>query len=1296
MKKMTAILLALMMILSATVSVSAETANNTFETRTAQNAVLSDSDSVLNDASHKKIITYGRGTIPTGGASGTLDALTWTLTEQGVLTVSGSGNMRNFTYNSSFGWSPYRNDISKVVINNGVTSIGNYAFYNCTGLTSVTIPNSVTSIGECAFKNCNGLTSVAMPNSVTTIGDGIFSDCTAITSVTLSSSLTSISKEAFYNCTELTSVTIPMSVTSIGVSAFEDCSKLKTLRIPSSVTSVGSRALYKVAGTTKTVFYFERSGSYTMGSYVLNNNDIVVGYQPSAVYNYCNSNGTLSRFIKYGSSYSVKLNANGGEWSSGMPSTVVKTAGTDLSLPVPASSNCVFLGWAESTSNDIGDIMYNDTLSDTLATDLYAVWRLKNCTVTYVKGTDDVNNMPSQTVYTKTYGVPLAIPSQEPTREGYIFAGWSETANAKKIGYLAGDYITEEFSANVQLYPTWSAVTQKDTLTFKLFDQNHYAPYHSDLMPMVAMNLDTDGTPVNRDTDSPENEKYFKLWTDDADTKSPYTVSCYNDTGSFLLLDNVTGDYYFNSNNNSAYFIPERNQYIVFSNQGDMFLPLDTENIVEGPGFYFGMSFEGNFAMPINGQVQYNNSLRPMKYSFSGDDLVYVYIDGVKVLNAGSGNKTSTYIDFSTGNIVTIGDDVIRAKGSGITVNTTLRERYTLAYKEAHPECTNDNDPGLLAYLRQYFEDGSNTFKVKTEHTFAMFYAESHGLGSNINVRFNIPFIGTHDLTIDPNGGKYEGSSNTKTIALEYTQTYNLVDATTDIDKYVFSGWTITGPGSEYDPDTKTFTMGYGDTTATAKWTAVQHMLTVNPAGGVWNNKTGNSYITLAYNQSTNIPDPTRTGYTFSGWTMTPTDKESTLDGKTFTMGTANTYLDAKWTPIDYNIRFEPNGGTYKGSTSPTTVTVSFGTGYDIAGIGNYPVRTGYTFTGWKMTYAAGSTANYSPSAGSVSADTTTAYYSSTGNRTGITAQSILLPPEKNADMKLYDLCVVAGNTAILTAQWKINEHTITYNGGDGIYNDKNSYVVDVVYNQLVTIDVNKFENTGYVFVGWNTKEDGSGNFIDESSTYRMGDEDLVLYAMWEKADFSITYIGNGGLDKDGKDTVVIPYTLSMPAEIADSDTFEREGYKFIGWSREQITKEINDKNINEIDISSFYQPNDFYLDGEPLTLYAVWKKIDNGEYMDITDTEKTTDTTGPKDSDTATDEPVPEKPLYGDVDCNGKVTMEDVVALQKIMAKLATHEDYGKMSRINSDCVHDDVINMMDVTEIQKFLAKLIPDLDP
>ena len=96
------------------------------------------------------------------------------------------------------------------------------------------------------------------------------------------------------------------------------------------------------------------------------------------------------------------------------------------------------------------------------------------------------------------------------------------------------------------------------------------------------------------------------------------------------------------------------------------------------------------------------------------------------------------------------------------------------------------------------------------------------------------------------------------------------------------------------------------------------------------------------------------------------------------------------------------------------------------------------------------------------------------------------------------------------------------------------------------------------------------------------------------------------------------------------------------------------------------------------------------------TTTDTAVDTTTDTSTSTESDEPVPSKPLYGDVDCNGVVNMEDVVALQKIMAKLTTHEQYGEMSRINSDCTHEGDINMVDVTEIQKFLAKLIPDLDP
>ena len=104
-----------------------------------------------------------------------------------------------------------------------VTSIGEYAFSQCSGLTSVTIPNSVTSIGASAFSGCSGLTSVTIPNSVTSIGGEAFYNCSGLTSVTIPNSVTSIGDGAFSNCSGLTSVTIPNSVTSIGSSAFDGC-----------------------------------------------------------------------------------------------------------------------------------------------------------------------------------------------------------------------------------------------------------------------------------------------------------------------------------------------------------------------------------------------------------------------------------------------------------------------------------------------------------------------------------------------------------------------------------------------------------------------------------------------------------------------------------------------------------------------------------------------------------------------------------------------------------------------------------------------------------------------------------------------------------------------------------------------------------------------------------------------------------------------------------------------------------------------------------------------------------------
>ena len=133
-------------------------------------------------------------------------------------------------------------DIPAEIYGKSVTSIGDWAFENCTSLTSITIPDSVTSIEWYAFQGCTSLTSITIPNSVTSIGDLAFDGCTSLTSITIPDSVTSIGKSAFYGCTSLTSITIPNSVTSISGSAFSGCSSLTSITIPNSVTWIGDWA----------------------------------------------------------------------------------------------------------------------------------------------------------------------------------------------------------------------------------------------------------------------------------------------------------------------------------------------------------------------------------------------------------------------------------------------------------------------------------------------------------------------------------------------------------------------------------------------------------------------------------------------------------------------------------------------------------------------------------------------------------------------------------------------------------------------------------------------------------------------------------------------------------------------------------------------------------------------------------------------------------------------------------------------------------------------------------------------
>ena len=148
----------------------------------------------------------------------------------GTLTVSGNGTMADYTDPSNRPWHDNMGDITSVVVESGVTSVGMAAFFYCTAMTSVTLPEGLTAIGDMAFFSCS-LTSVTIPSTVTAIGTGAFRGCSAMTSVTLPEGLTTIGLNAFASCSSLTSITIPSTVTSIGQGAFGSCSAISDVNL---------------------------------------------------------------------------------------------------------------------------------------------------------------------------------------------------------------------------------------------------------------------------------------------------------------------------------------------------------------------------------------------------------------------------------------------------------------------------------------------------------------------------------------------------------------------------------------------------------------------------------------------------------------------------------------------------------------------------------------------------------------------------------------------------------------------------------------------------------------------------------------------------------------------------------------------------------------------------------------------------------------------------------------------------------------------------------------------------------
>lgn len=188
------------------------------------------------------------GTVVASGTCGKEgDNLKWTLDDDGVLTISGIGNMRDYDGNNQ----PWKDlDVKKVVIVSGVTSIGIYAFKYCRNLENIEIPNTVKEIRTGAFSYCSSLDNVVIPNSIDWIWGDVFYYCTSLKNIALPESITGISGCAFEECNSLESIIIPSKVDSINGGTFRNCRKLKTVVLPEGLVEIAVQAFWGCAGLT--------------------------------------------------------------------------------------------------------------------------------------------------------------------------------------------------------------------------------------------------------------------------------------------------------------------------------------------------------------------------------------------------------------------------------------------------------------------------------------------------------------------------------------------------------------------------------------------------------------------------------------------------------------------------------------------------------------------------------------------------------------------------------------------------------------------------------------------------------------------------------------------------------------------------------------------------------------------------------------------------------------------------------------------------------------------------------------
>ena len=1028
-----------------------------------------------------------------------------------------SGNF--FIFNNSVVGTNYC--VGSVVVPTGVTSIANCGFAtaiggNCgstkgNGITTVSLPTSLRIIYAYGFLGSN-MTSIDLPEGLTTIGDSVFyiggsytvhipSTVTSMTkafyrsnarAVTFASpsSLTSLT-DVFRAMGNLTSIVIPDSVTTIGINNFASSFATITMRgvtsiaagsLPTSltciVTSAGNNAIngYSFASfttaplivtditschqptiTSLSVVSGSTSGSTSTvitGTNLINTTGVTVGGNAATITARTTTSVTISTpagtagaadvvvttqagsvtrangFTYLGASIAITYNSQSG---SAVSNGSTNVGGTINAAPTaPTRTNFTFSGWSTSSAGSI--ITFPYTHGQTANFTLYAIWIGNSFTLTY-----DSQGGSSVSSVTTNVGASISAAPAAPTKANYTFSGWAESIGGTALTFP----YTHAKTANFTLYAKWTANAYTLTYVYNSATGGNTTATDS---------FTTGGTQITLPTP----------------TRTGYTFAGWYAESNFTTLIGLAGASYGPTGSSltpSAYAKWTALIYTVTYASTDATggsSPIDSTNYNIGNS----VAIKGN-----------TGSLVRLGYTFTG----------------------WTAASDGTGTVLT--------SGSPFTVSTSNMTFYPKWNANTYTVTYNKNGAsGSPTDSTASYTSGSTAITFTTVGTMAKTGFDFGGWSASpTGTALSGTYTTTSDVTlyavwtiksITINFAKGDASASSffnfpNSRSANYGATITLsdtVDTAVTIGgvSHAFMGW---NDGTSVYQSGATYLLGDSSPTFTAMWVKVFAVrYTFNGGTAALNTSAVDSECLQAGNTCTDgqvitaNAAPTRAGYTFNGWV--DQNNVAVTAGGSMTISTTRYLVYANWSPIDYTISYNTDGGT----TAPTSFTKRIGETFSVA---TAPTKTGYRFNGWSdgtSVLGAGAT-----------------YY-------------------------------VATSPVTLTAQWIANVYTVIYdwNGGTGSSTSNDSFTVGGTALTLPL--VGDHAKDGYTFSGWSETSNGSllsGGYTPSADT--------TLYAIWGTGSYTTTYNANGGTVGTSSEAVQNGTSLTLP-------TPTRSNFVFEGW----------------------------------------------------------------------------------------------------------------------------------------------------